>query len=199
MAKSKKTTKAKPEKVHKKLIIVHGWEGSPQEAWFPWLKSEMERKDWEVHVPALPNANNPKMHDWVSSLAQVADSVDENTYMVGYSLGCITILRFLENLDEKQKIGGAILVAGFDNPLNINELGNFFQGPLNWDKAKRVCKKFVVIHSEDDPDVPADNGIRMSNNLGAKKILVNGYKHFSGDDGINSLPLVLEELLEITS
>ena len=152
-----------------------------------------------MHVPALPNANNPKMHDWLASLTQSADSVDENTYMVGHSLGCIIILRFLENLDEKQKIGGAILVAGFDNPLNINELENFFQGPLNWDKAKRTCKKFVVIHSEDDPDVPADNGIRMKNNLDAKKILVNGYKHFTGNDGINSLPLVLEELLEISS
>ena len=96
-------------------------------------------------------------------------------------------------------MGGASLVAGFDNPLGFKEMENFFQGPLNWDKAKRVCKKFVVIHSEDDPDVPADNGIRMKNKLDAKKILVNGYKHFTGNDGINALPLVLEELLEITS
>ena len=199
MAKSKKPTNKKPEKIHKKLIIVHGWEGSPEGGWFPWLKSEMERKGWEVHIPALPNSNNPKIHEWLGLLAQVADSVDENTYMVGHSLGCVTILKFLENLDEKQKIGGVILIAGFDNPLGIKEIENFFQGPLNWDKAKRTCKKFIVIHSEDDHGVPADNGIRMKNNLGAKKILVNGYKHFSGDDGVNSLPLVIEELLEISS
>jgi len=183
----------------KKLIIVHGWEGSPDHGWSPWLKGVMKEKGWEVHAPALPNANDPKIHDWLPALIKISGKVDTNTYMVGHSLGCITILRFLETLPDKETIGGAILVAGFDNPLGHKELGTFFEASINWEKIKRSCSKFVVIHSEDDPYVPADNGIRFKNKLGAKKILVNGYRHFSGDDGTTSLPVLLQELLEISN
>ena len=118
--------------------------------------------------------------------------------MVGHSLGCIAILRFLETLKEEESIGGAIFVAGFDNNLGEKEMQSFFEAPINFDKAKRVCKKFVSIHSEDDPDVPVDNSVRFKKNLNAKKIVVNGYRHFIGIDGVNSLPLVLQELLEIS-
>jgi len=27
-----------------KIIIVHGWDGSPKHGWFPWLKNELEKK-----------------------------------------------------------------------------------------------------------------------------------------------------------
>ena len=189
------TKKGKPQK---RLIIVHGWEGSPDHGWYPWLKAEMEKRGWEVVAPALPNTNNPKAHEWLACLVQVAGKVDENTFMVGHSLGCVTIVCFLENLPDTQSIGGAVLVAGFDNPLNIKELENFYEVPINWEKAKRKCKKFVSIHSVDDPYVPVENSVRLQGKLGAKKIVVEGFKHFSGDEGFSTLPLVLQELLEIS-
>ena len=199
MSSVKKSPEKKIAQIKKKLIIVHGFEGSPENGWLPWLKGEVERKGWEAHAPPLPNTNDPKVHEWLPALIQATGEVDENTYMVGHSLGCITILRFLETLKDEESIGGAVLVAGFDNPLGNKRIDDFFQAPVNWEKAKRVCKKFVVIHSEDDPYVPADNGVRLKNNLGAKKILVSGYRHFSGDEGVTSLPLVLRELLEISA
>ncbi len=198
MTSTKKPTNKKEEKAQKKLIIVHGWEGSPDSDWLPWLRGEMERKGWEVHVPALPNTNEPKIYEWLPSLAQVTGKVDENTFMVGHSLGCITIIRFLENLGGEDSVGGAILVAGFDSALKYKELITFYEAPINWEKAKNKCKKFVSIHSEDDPFVPVDNSVRLKEHLGAKKIVVNGFRHFSGDDGVTSLPIVLQELLEIS-
>lgn len=191
------STESKKES-KKKLIIVHGWTGSPDRDWLPWLKSEMEKKGWEVVAPTLPNTNNPKLHEWLQSLTQVSGEVDEATYIIGHALGCITTLRFLENLSEGKSIGGAVLVAGFDNPLNHKELDNFFESPINWGKARSKSKEFVTIHSEDDPVVPADNGLRYKSYLGGKRILVNGYGHFAEKYGITALPLVLQELLEIS-
>lgn len=198
MTSSKKHTKETKEKTKKKLIIVHGWEGYPGEGWFPWLKTEMENQGWEVQAPAMPNAKEPKVYEWLPYLAQVAGEVDENTFMVGHSLGCITIVKFLESLREKDSIGGAILVAGFDNPLKYKELQTFFEAPINWEKAKTKCKKFVSIHSEDDDAVPVDNSVRLKNYLDAEAIVVNGFRHFSGSDGVTSLPIVLQKLLEIS-
>ena len=186
----------KEKESKKRLVIVHGWEGSPQEGWFPWLKAEMERRDWEVLVPAMPNSVEPQQARWLPYLQTVVGKVDKNTFMVGHSLGCITILRFLERLPEKEFIGGAILVAGFDNPLKYKELRNFFQEAIAWDRMKKRGAKFVSIHSEDDPEVPIENSDSFGQNLGAKTIKVNGFRHFSGGDGITSLPIVVQELLE---
>ena len=182
----------------KRLVIVHGWEGSPEEGWFPWLKAEMEKRGWEVSVPALPNSAEPEQARWLPYLQMIVGKVDKNTFMVGHSLGCITILRFLERLPKEEFIGGAILVAGFDNPLKYKELKNFFQEVISWDRIKKNCKKFVTIHSEDDPEVPLENGLTFERNLRAKRIVVNGFKHFSGVDGVTSVPIILQELLEIS-
>ena len=188
----------KKEESKKRLVIVHGWEGNPEEGWFPWLKTEMEKRGWEGSVPAMPNSAEPKQARWLPYLQTVVGKVDKNTFMVGHSLGCIIILRFLERLPEKQFLGGAILVAGFDNPLKYKELRNFFQETIAWDRIKKGCDKFVSIHSEDDPEVPIENSDNFRKNLGAKTIKVNGFRHFSGGDGVTSLPIVLQELLEIS-
>ena len=186
------------EESKKRLIIVHSWGDSTTGGWFPWLASEMNAQGWEVAIPALPNAKNPKQAEWLPFLKQIAGKVDKNTFMVGHSLGCVTILRYLESLSEKESIGGAVLVAGFDNPLKSKELRNFFQEPINWQQIKTKCPKFVSIHSVDDPLVPIENSISFKNYLEAETIRVGGFLHFSGDDGIFSLPIVRQELLKIS-
>ncbi|HEX7455851.1 MAG TPA: alpha/beta hydrolase [Candidatus Nanoarchaeia archaeon] len=182
----------------KRLIIIHGWEGRPEEGWFPWLAAEMVNRGWSAQVPAMPNTNQPEQSRWVPYLGTIAGEVDKNTFMIGHSLGCITILRFLERLPKKASIGGAVLVAAFDNPLKYKELKNFFHEPILWDEVKKKCEKFVAIHSEDDSYVPVENSVSFKKNLSSKTIVVNGFGHFSGSDGVTSLPIVLQELLEIS-
>ncbi len=188
----------KKKESKKKLIIVHGWEGYPEEGWFPWLKTEMERRDWSVQVPAMPNTNQPEQTRWVPYLVTIAGEVDRNTFLVGHSLGCITILRFLERLPMKSSIGGVVLVAGFDNPLKYKELKNFFHEPILWNEIKKKCKRFAAVHSEDDPHVPVENSVSYKKNLGSKTIVVNGFRHFSGSDGVTNVLPILKELLEIS-
>ena len=97
----------------KRVFIAHGWDGYPEEGWFPWLKKELEAKGFEVYVPQLPETGSPRIHNWVPKLAEVVGEIDENTYFVGYSMGCQTIARYLETLPEGVKVGGAVFVAGF--------------------------------------------------------------------------------------
>ena len=42
----------------KRVFIIHGWEGYPEECWFPWLKTEIEKTGFEVVVPNMPDADN---------------------------------------------------------------------------------------------------------------------------------------------
>lgn len=118
--------------------------------------------------------------------------------IVGHSLGCITILRFLEGLVENEKVGGVILVAGFTDNLEYKELSSFFQKPIDFSKIKSHCQKFIAVHSDNDPYVSVSYGKEFKGKLGAKLIIEYDMKHFSGDDGISELPIVLNTLLEIS-
>src|SRR3989344_1578451 len=68
----------------KRVIIVHGWDGHPEEGWFPWLKDKLEKKEFQVQVPTMPKPGEPKINLWVSRLAKVVGNVDKNTFFVGH-------------------------------------------------------------------------------------------------------------------
>lgn len=181
----------------KRVFIVHGWQGTPEEAWFPWLQKELTQRGFATFIPEMPNTNHPQMMAWVTHVTRVAGTPDANCYFVGHSLGCITILRYLEMLKENQQVGGAMFVAGFTDDLGIQELTNFFIKPIDWKMIKEHCKNFVAIRSDNDPYVPFEYGEIFKKNLGAKVITMRNMKHFGNDDGITELPIVLEELLKM--
>ncbi|MDP3875283.1 MAG: alpha/beta hydrolase, partial [bacterium] len=66
----------------KRVFIVHGWDGHPEEGWFPWLKEELEKKGFEVSVPVMPNPAEPKIETWIPFLSQLVGTPDVNTFFV---------------------------------------------------------------------------------------------------------------------
>lgn len=182
----------------KRVFIIHGWDGHPEEGWIPWLKQNLEKEGFEVHTPAMPNAAEPQMNEWLNHLKKIVRKPGENCFFVGHSLGCITILRYLESLDPESKIGGATLVAGFTSNLGYQELDNFFtnQRHVNWEKMKSVCPNVVAIHSDNDPFVSTHYGEEFFQEyLGARYILLHNKMHFSGSEGIKILPEALESVI----
>lgn len=45
----------------KKVVIVHCWDSYPEYCWYPQTKKELEEKDFEVVMPAMPETNLPKL------------------------------------------------------------------------------------------------------------------------------------------
>ena len=95
----------------KRVFIVHGWSGSPYKDWIPWLKSELQTRGFEAYAPEMPDPDEPDIAEWVHMLKMSVGKPDRNTFFVGHSIGCQTILRFLETLGEGEETGGAVLVA----------------------------------------------------------------------------------------
>jgi len=182
----------------KKVIIVHCWEGNPDYCWYPNTKEELEKKGYEVVVPEMPETNTPKFNKWLQKLKEVIGEPNESLYLVGHSLGCITILKYLESLKENQKIGGAILVAGFTADLGYEEIKSFIETPVSFEKIKTHCQKFVAIHSDNDPHVSLKYGDIFKEKLNAKLIIKHNMGHFSSKDNCIQLPEVIENLLEIS-
>lgn len=185
----------------KKVFIIHGWDGYPDEGWFPWLKKELEKKGFQVIVPSMPDSSNPKIDSWVPYLTDIVGQVNENTFFVGHSVGCQTILRFLEKLPPDEKIGGAVFVAGWFTLMNLEtdeekEIAKpWLETPIDLEKVKLHTKEFIAIFSDDDPVVPTTNKELFEQRLGAKTIIEHSKGHFGGDSGIKELLIVLSAIL----
>lgn len=117
--------------------------------------------------------------------------------MVGHSLGVVAILRYLESFPPKQKIGGAVLVAGFPESIGYKELETFFANPLDYEKIKNSAKKFIAINSDDDPYVPLKKGEILRDKLGAEFIVVPNGSHLNEGAGFTKLSIALESLLKM--
>ncbi|OGY66792.1 MAG: hypothetical protein A3I24_03540 [Candidatus Harrisonbacteria bacterium RIFCSPLOWO2_02_FULL_41_13b] len=51
--------------MNKKVYIIHGWDGSPNEPMLQWLKVSLEERGCEVVVPEMPEPAVPKIGSWV--------------------------------------------------------------------------------------------------------------------------------------
>lgn len=188
----------------KRVFIVHGWDGTPAYGWFPWLRRELEAKGFEVHSPQLPNQANPRINTWVPALQQTIGTPDESTYLVGHSMGCQAIARYLETLEEKQKVGGAVFVAGFfkrltnieDTPSEKETEHHWLDAPISLQKIHSRLHKSVAIFSDNDPWVPLDNQDDFRNKLGSEIVVEHNMGHFGNDT--KELPIVLEKILDLS-
>lgn len=169
----------------KRAVIVHCWGGYPNYCWYPSVKKELEEKGFEVLIPEMPDTDMPKFEKWLPKLQEVASNPDEELYLVGHSLGCITILRYLEKLPEDVKIGGVVFVAGFTDDLSDidsieDEIKSFFEIPIRWDVIKTKAKKFVAMHSDNDPYVSLKYADIFKEKLDTRIIIKHKMGHFSG-------------------
>lgn len=178
----------------KKVIIVHGWEGSPSINWFPWLKSELESLGIQTVIPEMPDSMHPIQTVWVEHLSSVVEQVTDELYFVGHSLGGIAILRYLESLSDNVKVGGILLTASFPESIGYGELESFFQTSLNYEKIAKIAAQITVIQSTNDPFVPIHMGELLKNNLGAKLVVIQDGGHFNTGAGFTTFPKVLNEL-----
>lgn len=139
----------------KRVIVVHGWGGSSMDNWLPWFKNEIEKLGHEVLVPDMPNTDNPVIEKWVNYLSEIVMVPDQNTYFVGHSIGCQTILRYLETISTP--IGGALFVAGWFNLENLEteeekEIAKpWINTKIDIVKIKKVLPKSTLLISDNDP------------------------------------------------
>lgn len=184
----------------KRAIIVHGFKGKPGTNWKPWLKHELEVSGFSVEVPEMPNTNSPLVEEWVSRLSETVGSFgSDELYLIGHSLGCITILKYLETLSEGQKAKACVFVAGFGRRFEEYQgrHDSFFEQDLDWDKVIKRSDNFVAIHSQDDPIVRYKELTVFKDKLNAKTISLDGMGHFGSQDGVFEVPVVLNTILEI--
>lgn len=188
----------------KRAIIVHCWSGYPNYCWYPFVKHELEHAGFSVEVPEFPDTDAPREDAWVPFLAECVGKPDGQLFLIGHSVGCVTIMRYLETLKLSEQVGGVVLVAGFTNNLGFDELKNYFETPLDFPRIRSKSKNgFIAIHSDNDPYVPLKFADVLNRELGAEIVIKHAMGHFSGpvdkEDSCTELPVVVEAVQELSA
>ena len=182
-----------------KVVIIHGAYGHPGENWFPWLKKELEKERVEVYVPKFPTPEGQTLDNWMKVFQEYLDIIDENTIMVGHSLGPAFILNVLEHTDKIIK--AAFFVAPFvgllGNPTFDGINKTFTDKEFDWEKIKSRCRRFYIYSSDNDPYVPLEKGKYLAEKLEAVSKIVKGAGHFNEAAGYTKFELLLNDIKEI--
>lgn len=158
------------------------------------VKRFTSKKGYKVWLPQLPNCDKPNVDTYNNFLLPDWEYNSE-TILIGHSSGAVEILSLLENLPKGVVVNKAVLVAGFVDNLEWDALDELFIHPFNWKKIKQRAKKFILVHSDNDPYVPLEHGHVLQKNLNADLIVEKEQKHFSVNsfgEKYKEFPLLLE-------
>lgn len=178
------------------FFIIHGVYADPEANWFPWLKNKLESQGYEVIVPKFPTPLDQSLESWNRVFSNYENKINEETVLIGHSLGAAFILNYLEKTGKKIK--AAILVAGFHKLLGIqyDEINKTFVGKeFNWNKIKNSCGRFFVFASDNDEYISLDLSNELAKNLGAELNIVHGGGHLNKKSGYDTFPLLLETII----
>ncbi len=165
-----------------KFVLLHGWKSTGKDCFLPWLKAELEKRGHEVVAPDMPH---PFLPDVVEQARFVLDKIkfDENTILLGHSLGSVVSLRILEQL--KTPIKKLILVAGLMEPKFKDKERMMAKYLMSWkfnfDKIKKNAGEVVLLEDTNDVLIPSGEADTLQAHLGGSVFKLEAEKsHFCG-------------------
>lgn len=188
--------------MNKKIIIIHGYESSPEHHKYQLIARELKKLGVEFVIPQFPGGKHPKSPEWLKIIDQEVKAANKPVVLVGHSLGTKAILLYLDQFE--QKIDSVILIATFNNEVENNKkiadgnLESFFEYPLDVKKIRGLVNKFVVVHSKDDQLIPYQQAFNISQDLKAELITYDNKGHFgSNQDPVDSAKIFVEVIKSV--
>ncbi len=182
-----------------KIYMIHCWDGTKDDGWYPWLDKMLQSDQNTIYRFNMPNTSAPKIEEWVPFLDKQVGRLDEHTFFIGHSIGCQTILRYLQTKDVCQ-IGGILFVAPWLDLLDyaIEDEESYriakpwLTNDIDFDKIVKFTNNIHCIFSDNDYFVSLKQKELFEKKLAANTTVVSGMGHISQDDNIYELKEILD-------
>lgn len=164
----------------KNAILLHGTGDSPNSFWLPYIKKELEKRDYTIWAPQLPDHTNPNLEIQLPYLLQHGIFTSQ-TIIIAHSAGCPLTLAVLEKISTKVK--QVILVAGFCEPSGkLESFKSILREHYDWKSIQNNVEEFIAINSDNDPWGCDDTqGRVMCENIGGTLIIRYGEGHMGSN------------------
>jgi len=166
----------------KRFVLIVGRGATPESNFYPWLKQQLEKRGYDVQIPAIPNgkiASDDEQTDFV--IANV--KLDSETAVIGHSFGGVIALRLLE---RGIKLGQVTFVAAplsgvFLDGKSRPNLSKALQRGFDFKSIKENCERFVGMYDIRDHVIPMSDGEMLLKNVEGTLLRTNASKsHFDG-------------------
>lgn len=188
-------------------IFVHGFEDDENGQYSPWkdgwIKEKLEDLGYKVIAPNMPGSHHPNRKEWISFLKNFEKQINNNTILIGHSLGCAAIVDFLNETNKKVKavylIAPASEIVDFakfkkewrNENSDIQSVEDFVKNETEWDQLKNKAEAAKVILSDNDKYVPFEKTLKFFESKGIGCLVLHEQKHFIG----RRIPELYKEIL----
>jgi uncharacterized protein len=186
-------------------IIVHGSDQNDLEAikkgippqnkrhWIPWIKNALEGKGIKTDAPLMPKNWAPSYGEWKEVFEKL--DVNENTVLVGHSVGAGFLVRWLGESEKKVKklilISPAILHSGYFG---------WLKSIINFKINKGIptfVGRIIIFSSDNDMEGIKEAVEIYSKELNVKPIELKNKGHFLIQEmGTEEFPELLDEIIK---
>lgn len=196
----------------KKVMILHGFGWHGRENRQGWLQDLLRSKGVEVIAPDLVNPMTATLEEHLAQLEEYKTRVDEDTIIVGHSLGFPLAMHFV--LNNSLKINQLIGIApAFDWNKSIDILPTFSERikqehiealkmycsySIDGSKLATFVKNITLSLSKNDPYIPYEEAKSYFYKLlpEAKIITFEDKWHFNEAVGLTEFPELLSRLID---
>ena len=186
-----------------RVFIIHGFDASPEEHWFPWLEAQLRERGIQATRLRMPDSSHPDFDRWQATMREAIGQPDEHTILVAHSLGTISVLHFASQSGAK-RLGGIVLVSGFAGRIPGLSTLDGFDVDAYADRAKidaaTIHAMSPVLHhviSTNDYVVPPAVSEQLAQRLGGTVHRVPDAGHFLDREGFTELPVALQAVEDI--
>lgn len=176
-----------------RVVIIHGNHGGTgEDQWIPWLKVELEKRDFEALNPTMPDNEEAKRSVWLPYLEKTLKA-DQNTIIIGWSSGAVAAMRYAET----HRILGSVLIGACHTDLgdDTEKISGYYNEPWNWDATKKNQKWIAQFASTDDPVIPIEESRFIHEKLDSEYREYTDMKHFGWPEPMPTFPDLLEVVL----
>jgi predicted alpha/beta hydrolase family esterase len=178
-----------------RVILIHGFNASPEMNFHPWLKESLVDLGFEVISPDLPLSSKEEINlpDVIEKIKDKVGYLKNDDIILGHSLGAFIALQYLEAVEMTETPRAVILVAA---PWKVTkqELRRLFIADLDADVLMWKAREYVIIHSKDDTLVPFEHGKKLAGRLKARLVEAESDGHYMDA----KYPILLDTIKQIS-
>lgn len=188
----------------KTAFIIHGFNGDTIYTFGPYLKNELEKRNYNVIMPNFPIRTDATYLGWSSILNKYKEFFDENTIVICHSIGNPFIIKYISENHLKAKL--YVSVAGFCKLFKVPNREDLNKAFVDFQVNKEninYCKKHIQfkysLYSDNDHVIPFDILEDFIDKLGSNPVFISGVGHMGNRENTKKLPQILDIVDKISN